>query len=437
MGMKGRMTFRLNKMKSKSTLQMYRSGWRRMWDYAPEHLTRWKIPKADSWDPSNQMGGVMWATPAEYRRNPLSGNRLALILETAFDNGCSADNMKLMRKTCSFLYQLHTGQSGENFPVVNGMMVTLDLKRCGPPSKSLIPTKILPPPKMREAYLKEWDPNGPMTFVDFMQGALATWDWCVLGARTVCDLNKIKESEEHDFDEQNKCWSTAYPGGRSKLPMHKAGSRPWRAWGICLCPDNVHIPPPEDFEYSFTKKGNPRRLPRLCTTCPLFIGQLLERMMRWKPPFRRYRKWLKAGHFGKSDHPNVVHLSLRWLANQGVMDAAHPFDTNSGRKALAAWNEELDVRYNESVHIHGDLEDVFRKSYYPLLPQSGGYKVREQSLDYRVATAGLVKLRGYFGRDPPPEPPPPGLTKDQQVLLMLADQAGLRRQALQVYQGPD
>ena len=97
--MKGRMTFRLNKIKSPKTLQIYRSGWMRMWDFAPEKLTKWKIPKVGSWDPSNQMGGAMWATPAEFRRHPLSGNRLALVLETAFDEGCSAANLQLMRKT--------------------------------------------------------------------------------------------------------------------------------------------------------------------------------------------------------------------------------------------------------------------------------------------------------------------------------------------------
>ena len=431
--MRGRMTYRLNKMKSKSTLQMYRSGFRRMWDYAPDRLSKWKIPRPGSWR-FNQMGGVMWASPAEYRRNPLSGKRCALVLEIAHERECSKDNLKLMRKTCSFLFQLDTGTSGENFPDVNAMMKTLDMKQCGSPSKSLLPSRIISPGQLKEVFTKEWEPGCGMSLIRFLQGGLATWDWSVLGARSKADLEKVKQSEDHSFDPEHKCWSTGYLGGRSKLAMQKAGTRPWRAWAICLCPGNLHQPPPEDVEYTFDADGNPSVELNLCTTCPLFAGQLLRRLMPTN--FRRYRKWTKEGRFGTSDHGDIVKLSMEWLVHQGVMDPAHPFDSNSGRKAHAHLCQEVDARYHESMHVHGDLEDVFRTHYQPGLPPSGGYKVREQSLDPQVATAALVKFRGFFGRDPVPEPLPPGLTPDSKVLLMLAQNAGLMTKALEVYRGP-
>jgi len=434
--MKGRMVFRVNRMKNKETLQIYRCGFHTMWEYAKDHLLKWGIPKAGSWNPKNQMGGDMWATPAEYAKKPLSGFRCARILELAYERGCSWDKIKLMRKTCSYLYCLKKGHSGKNFSEVNGMMKSLDPKGCAPPSKSMIPTKIINPDQLKVAFTTEWNPEGNMSLVEFVQGSLSTYDYDVLGLRSVSDLTKIKESETHHWDPENKCWSTAYLGGRSKLAMHKAGTVPWRAWRICLCPGNVHVSPPEDFEFTIKPDGNPMEpLPEnICTTCPYFAGELLSRL-QFPRNFRCYKKWTKKG-FQKTNHGDILGLSHRWLVEQGITTENEPFDPNSGRKALGLWLERVDAKYNESVHIHGDLEDVFRKHYQASLAPYGS-EIRAQSLNFAVATAALVKLRRFFERHAPPEPLPSNLSQDSQVLLSIAQKVGSYQQALDIYKAQD
>ena len=428
--MKGRMVYRMTKMKSKHTLKVYKAGWYQMWKRAGNLLKSWKIPEPGSWDKYNQMGGRMWATPAEYRRNPLSGNRCALVLEHAYDNKVPLDTLKQMRKTCSFLYHLKTGISGKNFPIVDAMMECLDPRGCGPKKCSLTPTKIISPEQLRTAFTKEWTPESVMSLVNFCIGVLAAWDWCVLGARSGCDLGKIKDSEDHHFDVANKAWSTSYVGGRSKLPLHKSGTRAWRAWRKCICPNNEHVSPPEDFEYTFDADGNPLEFPDgLCTTCPLFAGQLLKSLQ--EDHFRCYKKWTKK-RFQKENHGTPVMVAMRWFVHQGVMTWENPFHTNSGRKSLALWCQEVGADYLESVHVSGDLEDVWRKSYQPLLPPCG-VEIREQSLDVQVATAALARLRGFFGRDPAPEPLPEGLTARDKTLLLISDRLGIREQSLALY----
>ena len=108
--------------KSKNALACYRQGYRRMWDHGRDHLIRWKIPEADN----NIMGGVMWGTPQEYRRNPLSGFRCARILELSWERGCTLPILKLIRKSCSYIFLLSTGIPHENFPEVLAMFRTLN-----------------------------------------------------------------------------------------------------------------------------------------------------------------------------------------------------------------------------------------------------------------------------------------------------------------------
>ena len=151
-----------------------------------------------------------------------------------------------------------------------------------------------------------------------------------------------------------------------------------------------------DFEFSFDKEGNSDAdLSELCTTCPLFVGELLNR--KHQGPLRCYRKFLpnrRRGRpcFGDSNYGDVVSMVQRWFAFQGICSIEEPFSSNSGRRSLALWLSEVECPYRESFHVMGDLECVWRESYQPDLPPSGGYKMRIQSEDHLIARDHIMNF---------------------------------------------
>ena len=275
MGMKGRMVKRLLLQRTHHCLKVYKNGWQQMWNWAPELLTRWKIKRPGQYDKDNIMGGELWGTPSEYRNNhPLSGPRCARVLEHAHSKRVPYDTLRQMRKTCSYIYMLHEGVGEENFAVVNSMMKSLDKRQCGEKRKQLVPTKIMNPEQLRDSLLKEWrGPDSGMCLVNFLQGGLGNWHWNVLGARKGCDLTKLKNSEDHFFDEQRRFFTTAYVDGRSKLPLHKNGTRPWNAWHLCMCPGGM-CRPTKSLPTKFGKQSSSAHF--LPSSCPLLLPSYYE-----------------------------------------------------------------------------------------------------------------------------------------------------------------
>ena len=432
--MKARMSHRvLTTLLKNSTRQAYRSGWYTMWDYAGAELKQWGIPQPGTFYPDdNVMGGVMFSTSAEYRKHPLSEDRCARVLELMFERGCLVSELKLVRKTCSFIHLLDTGIASKNYPLVDGMYRSFDIKACAPPTKQLKPMRIPVVKQLIDAWTREWRAGGGMPLLKFLVSCLMAYDGFIIGSRPNSDMDKIRDSREHSFFIAAGCWCTKYTGGRSKLPMHKAGTRDWYAWRQCLCPRAQHVSPAEDFEYTFDKDGNSYAdLSRYCTTCPLFIGEVLKRVQ--SGGLGCYRQWLPNQHrFGKSNYGNRNKMIVEFFRFQGVLGAEELFDSNAGRKALARWLSAVSCPYPESFQIMGDNEDVWRKNYQPDLPPSGGFTDRDQSTDSFVATAALRRFRKLVGRDAP-MPQLPNLSKDQQVLMMMAEQMGLGRAAANIY----
>ena len=171
-----------------------------MWKYAGPQMRAWKIPERGSWASDNQMGGVMWATPTEYAKRPISGKQLARVLEIAFDTKkCPVTQLRQMRKTCSYIYSLATGKQGQNFDDVDAMFKSFDLKECGPPLRSVAPTKVASPNQLKRAWDTEWSRSLGESLVDFMTALVCLWDWAVLGNRPSCDIDKIKNSKTSVF----------------------------------------------------------------------------------------------------------------------------------------------------------------------------------------------------------------------------------------------
>ena len=112
----------------------------------------------------------------------------------------------------------------------------------------------------------------------------------------------------------------------------------------------------------------------------------------------------KEGMLRSAERRDVPTLANKWLNLQGqhADKEQTPFDRNSGRKSLARWLEYLRIPYQESINIHGDLEDVWRHSYQGQLSKSN-YRVREQATDPDTATKALRKFVKWLNKTGEPE----------------------------------
>ena len=377
----------------------------------------------------------MWGSMQEWRKHRLTQDQVMEVVFAVY-NSASKSVCKQVRKTCSYFYHLETGIPGKNWPELPGVVGSVKVQ---PRAKknSVKPDHVPAAEDMVKAFTTEWSPNPNFSLMEFMIACLCTWDSHILGSRPNCDLKKIKDSTEHWFDVKNRCWSTSFVDGRSKLALQKAGTRPWRAWRICLCPDGKHVEPPEDFEHSFDVNGNTHLdISGFCTTCPLFIGQVLKRSQP-EGQFRCYRQYINSqsrkdhgrSPWSEENYDEIQVEAIKWLAHQGVT----PVSRNSGRKTVAKISDKTKAPYHELVPIVGDGEGVWRKNYQPGLLPSGGYKIRTQSTNPDLATAFLKRFRTLCGRDPPPEPPPPGMSREALMMFAIAKRLGLESDVRKIY----
>ena len=176
----------------------------------------------------------------------------------------------------------------------------------------------------------------------------------------------------------------------------KKGTRPWKIWRRCHCPGKRHIRPPARFCEEIGLDGNPNVDVKWCTCCPLAALELIWQLQP-KSQRRCYGKWLASGRYGTSNTGDVVEMAIEWMVSQGACDPEDRYDTNSGRKSLAAWTRHLNVPYEESVQIHGDLWEVWHDAYEQAVLKSR-YEIRNQSTLPRIATRAIQRFVNFLGR---------------------------------------
>ena len=220
----------------------------------------------------------------------------------------------------------------------------------------------------------------------------------MFGLRSTEDVRRVKMSETHFFDWPNGWHSTKFLGGRAKLCGVKKGTRDWRVWRSCQCPGKHHVRPPTTFFTEIQKDGNARCEVKWCTVCPVAALEFLFTLQEpeWEPK-RCYAKWLASGRMGRSNISDVAGLAVDWFVSQGVVTEENRYSRNAGRKSLARWCDHLNVPYNESFQVHGDLFEVWAKNYEQGVAKSG-FKGRKQSTDPQVATKALRKFANLLGR---------------------------------------
>ena len=376
-------------------MEAFRYGFRLWWRGCPKYLKKIGMGRPGSFDKENQHGGAMFALPGEFA---MSGEQAAQVLWKCYKSKkFTYSQMRTVKKTLSYAYQLQGGVPGKNFETIPGVWLVVQKEQLKPQEFFCLPTKIPLPEELREAFTKEYNGNCGLCYMDWTRGLLTAWDWGVCGARSKEDLDRIKRGDAHGLDHAEGWGWTKFYGGRSKLCKATKGVRPWRTWRVCMCLGGTHKPLPEGAHTWVSQNGNLLLPPTWCTCCPVNAMDLLLRHQRRfatdeEPTYRHariYRKWdASRRHATQLSEGEPVAFALRWLKAQGVN---RDFDTNAGRKSLSRWLRKLEILHPESMQIHGDCEDVWGGSYQKDLPKVG-YKERKQSLDPDTATLALRKF---------------------------------------------
>ena len=252
-----------------------------------------------------------------------------------------------------------------------------------------IPTHIPSQKALVEAFTKDWHRDCQLSLMDWITGQLGAWTWTITGSRPNVDVKSLKESVDHTLSRDQGWACTEFVGGRNKLHGNKRGTRPWAQYYVCMCPGGRHKPVPRNYYVLIKNNGSPRMNPRFPTCCPINSLELKRQMMRPKP-LRLFAKWTtKRKRFGQN-HGNVTAVANSWFDAQQTLEGGKPYDSNSGRRALANWLQRTHTPYNEGFEIHGDLHQVW-VNYQPNC-QKSEFARRTQSRDPHVATAALRRF---------------------------------------------
>ena len=369
---------------------LIRYGWTLMWQEAEEEMREHKILPPGSYDPDNCHQGKMWGWPKECN---MTDNKAKRILFVCYKSKkLTWPMVKAVRQSLSYAFELCGGDKKKNWPSIKNLWRTFHESNCPKTVHSTYPRKIPTPKELKEAFTKGWTPETPMCLMRWVVGEVAAFDWAVFGLRSKEDFNRVKFSPSHVINVNEGWTASKFRNGRCKLLGTDKGTRTWWIYRVCLCPGRKHVSPPEEFGEHIGEDGNPTVEVRWNTSCPLACLQFYNGML--EPDDQRcYPKWLASGRFGSSNIAEPVELALEWFEAQGF----RRYSSNAGRKSLGRWCRKLNISYQESFEIHGDLWKVWAESYEDELPGSDMTR-RTQSRDPDVCTKALGRFANWLGR---------------------------------------
>jgi len=369
-----------------------------MWEVIPRELKKMNIPPPGSFDKNNCHAGKMWGWPSECNMTDKKALKTMFLLYES--KKVTENQLKNVRKTLAYAYELCGGQVKKNWPSLKGIFQKAFDMRTLPKGRachSIKPTKIPTPEQLKRAFTTPWTPKNRMTLVKWTVGQLCCWDTFVCGARSQEDMKRIKKSGRHILNVAERWQTTEFDGGRCKLCGDKKGTRPWWVWRVCLCPGQCHISPPKDFGKTLDIRGNPTCEVRWNTSCPIACFEFITSMLH-PMDHRCYPRWDERGFWAHNNVANPVEMALWWFEAQGEKpyDGGR-FSSNAGRKSLARWCHHLNVPYVESFEIHGDLFVTWKDHYEDYVPK-GEIEKRTQSKNPDVATRALGRFAHWLGR---------------------------------------
>ena len=370
----------------------------KMWKIIPRELVKLNIPRPGSFDPTNCHQGIMWGWPSEC--NMTDKKALRIIYALYQSKKLTANEIKNVRKSLSYAYELKGGNARKNWPSLKGIFkTTLNLNTLpkGRACHSTKPTKIPTPDQLKRAFTKPWKPGTLLSFAEWTVGYVCGYDWAVFGCRSHEDMKRIKRSRTHALNVRERWQATRFFGGRCKLMGDKKGTRPWWVFRVCLCPGQKHISPPANFGDTLDIRGNPTVEIRWNTACPIACMEFYTSMLA-PGAIRCYPRWHKNGFFAKDNVGEPIDRALFWFEVQGEAPyEGGRFSSNAGRKALARWCHKLNISYKESFEIHGDLYVTWKDHYEDYVPK-GEMEKRAQSRNPDIATKALGRFAHWLGR---------------------------------------
>ena len=397
------LAFDANKIKSTETLRKYRTGFNFAWknENARKILIASGFKEPGLYESSNQQGGKIFALPREVPCHDMFGEEAAgFVMRHVLKSGATRSQCESVSKLLSYIWQLQTGEAGGNFKKVRQTWKRHKPEDFGKPTQRVKAIYVIEPEHLKTALTTEWTQDNPMKYHVWSLAYLLVFDWCVLGCRPKVDLGKIKNSSEHVLAPGQGFMYTQLKDGRAKIEGTQ-GTRPWKAYRVCMCPDEKHNGPPEDFlENIIVDEENPA----WCTTCPISCAQVIKALLDPQDP-RLYPSVTKNQHFAKymgAEYKNMGAKSIfkfarEFLTNQGGNPDGLTYDTNMGRKALGKLCEVANVSYMESFEIHGDLFKNWRH-YQDTITNDKNFTRRTQSADITTCLKGLRKIVRWFGR---------------------------------------
>ena len=142
------MAFDKNAMKSIYTMQKYRNGFYLLWRFVGKYMKRVGMKKPGEYNRSNQHNDRMFALPKEISLSELQAGKL---MRKCYKQGTTNSQLKAVRKTLSYAYQLTTGNEG-NYNEVEVAWSSFDPRNFGEPTRRMMPTRVIPPGLLADAF---------------------------------------------------------------------------------------------------------------------------------------------------------------------------------------------------------------------------------------------------------------------------------------------
>ena len=401
-----------------STIKKYRNGYNTAWKFRAcrAYMKRHGFLAPGEWDPENQLGGQLFATPNECKfiRDEWCGNIMWIAYKK---HKATKSQLKAISKTLSFAYQLKHGAKGNWSSVTARWKNDFCPDKMGPPTQQVKARICLPAKSAKHAFTTSWNKATGWFYPRWCAGYLGGWDWIMIGSRSKEDLTRIKYSRLHEMSKACGWLWTEFLGGRAKCEA-MMGVRPWKAWRTCMCIGGEHRGLPDDYKECrrlFGKDGNPKEEPTWTTECPLTCFEVIRHWLKRShvETDRVYPKWNpRTCKFGAEDFGKKLLLKeiQAWISIQGANPDGLQLDTNSGRKTLGYICDECGVPENESFEWHADQHKNWAPHYQPNCKRVPSHTRRDQSDVADICIAGHVRIRNAWGRgkpEPPPAPPPP------------------------------
>ena len=155
-GWRRQLEFEKNELRAHKTMECFRYGFRLWWRGCPKYLRQIGMGKVGSFCKSNHHNGEMFALPGEFS---LTKEQAAKVLFKCYKSKkFTFSQMRTIKKTLSYAYQLQGGIPGKNFETVPGVWLIVQEEggTTKPQEHFCVPTRVPLPAELKKAFTTEF-----------------------------------------------------------------------------------------------------------------------------------------------------------------------------------------------------------------------------------------------------------------------------------------